>query len=322
MSFPRTRPAAAENSPLLSKRWKRTLTMIVRNKVLYLFILPAILYYIIFNYLPMYGIQIAFKDYMPKLGITGSPWLDPWYENFTTFFSSVNFWTYMKNTLRLSLYSLLIGFPVPIILALLVNEVKNTKFKKFVQNITYLPYFISTVVLVGMLNLIFAYAGPINQVIMKFGGEPILFLTKAELFPHLYVWSGLWTSMGYSAVIYISALSGVSPDLHEAAILDGASRLQRIRYVNIPAILPTITIMFLLALGGVMSVGYEKAYLMQNALNTEYSEILSTYVYKVGLQGGRFGFSAAVGLFNNIINLILLVSANFLSRKVGETSLW
>lgn len=322
MGFPHARSPAAGKSPLLQKRWKHALILIARNKVLYLFILPAVLYFVIFHYLPMYGVQLAFKNYVPKLGITESPWLDPWYQNFTTFFSSVNFWTYMKNTLRLSLYSLLIGFPGPIILALLVNEVKNTRFQKFIQNITYLPYFISTVVLVGMINLIFAYVGPINQVIMNFGGESVLFLTKAELFPHLYVWSGLWTSMGYSAVIYISALSGVSPDLHEAAILDGASRLQRIRYVNIPAILPTITIMFLLSLGGIMSVGYEKAYLMQNALNLEYSEILSTYVYKVGLQGGRFGFSTAVGLFNNIINLILLVSANFISRKVGETSLW
>lgn len=300
----------------------KSLILIKRNKVLYLFILPAFLYFLIFAYFPMYGVQIAFKDFVANLGFSGSPWAEPIFKHFITFFSSVNFQNILINTLSISFYYLLASFPVPIILALLINEVKNTKFKKAVQNITYMPYFISTVVLVGMLQLIFARTGLVNNILSIFGAEPTMFLMKDSVFNDMYVWSGVWQASGYGAVIYIAALAGVSPELHEAATIDGATRIQRIIHINLPAIMPTIVIMLIMGVGSIMNLSFEKVLLMQTDSNIMVSEVISTYVYKLGIQKAQFSLSSAVGLFNNIINLTLLVLVNKISRKISETSLW
>ena len=301
---------------------RKNLLLIRKNKVLYLFILPAFLYFLIFAYVPMYGVQIAFKDFIATKGFLDSPWATPIFKHFITFFSSVNFWEILRNTLGLSLYYLLASFPAPIILALMINEVKNTKFKKAVQNITYMPYFISTVVLVGMIDLFFARSGLVNNILALFGHEPVMFLMQDSLFNDLYVWSGVWQTTGYGAVIYIAALAGVSPDLHEAAVIDGATRFQRIIHINLPAIMPTIVIMLIMSVGGIMNLSFEKVLLMQTDSNLMVSEVISTYVYKLGIQRAQYSLSTAVGLFNNVINLILLVTVNKISAKISETSLW
>lgn len=320
MVIARRQIAAKQKSPLIFNNSKQK--FIKRNWVLYLFILPAFLYFLIFAYVPMYGVQIAFKDFVASKGFTGSPWADPIFKHFITFFSSVNFFTILKNTISISFYYLLASFPVPIILALMINEVKNTKFKKLVQNITYMPYFISTVVLVGMLQLFMARSGLFNQIGALFGAEPIMFLLKDSFFNDSYVWSGVWQASGYGAVIYIAALAGVSPDLHEAATIDGATRMQRIIHINLPAIMPTIIIMLIMSIGGIMNLSFEKILLMQTDGNLAVAEVISTYVYKLGIQKAQYSLSSAVGLFNNIINIILLVTANKISNKISETSLW
>lgn len=303
-------------------KWRGTWLKIKRNWVLYLFILPAFLYFLIFSYVPMYGIQIAFKDFIATKGFSESPWADPLWKHFKTFFSSVYFADVFRNTVGLSFYYIVASFPVPILLALMINEVKNTKFKKLVQNFTYMPYFISTVVLVGMVQLFLSRTGLFNQIGALFGAEPTLFLQKDGLFNDIYVWSGVWQVSGYSAVIYIAALTGVSPELHEAAIMDGATRLQRIRHVNLPAIMPTIVTMLIMSVGGIMNLSFEKVLLMQTDSNLMVSEVISTYVYKLGIQKAQFSLSSAVGLFNNLINVTLLIIVNKISAKLSDTSLW
>lgn len=303
-------------------RAKKKWLQVKRNWVLYLFILPAVVYFLIFCYVPMYGVQIAFKDFIASKGFAGSPWAVPLWKHFHTFISSVNFGAIFRNTVGISLYHILAGFPVPIILALMINEVRNTKFKKLVQNVTYMPYFISTVVLVGMVQLFMARSGLFNQIGALFGAKPTMFLEKDGLFNDIYVWSGVWQASGYSAIIYIAALSGVSPELHEAAIMDGASKFQRIIHVNLPAIMPTIVIMLIMAVGGIMNVSFEKVLLMQTDSNLMVSEVISTYVYKLGIQKAQYSLSAAVGLFNNLINVTLLIIVNKISAKVSDTSLW
>lgn len=304
------------------KKFHNKWILVKRNKVLYLFILPAFLYFLIFAYVPMYGIQIAFKDFVATKGFAGSEWADPIWKHFQTFFSSVNFGNIFKNTVGLSFYYILASFPVPILLALLVNEVKNTRFKKLVQNFTYMPYFISTVVLVGMVQLFLARTGLFNQIGALFGAEPVMFLQKDDLFNDIYVWSGVWQVTGYSAVIYIAALTGVSPELHEAAIMDGASKIQRIIHVNLPAIMPTIVTMLIMSVGGIMNLSFEKVLLMQTDSNLMVSEVISTYVYKLGIQKAQYSLSSAVGLFNNLINVTLLIIVNKISAKLSDTSLW
>ncbi len=312
----------ANTSPLRKSAWKYKGMMIRRNWVLYLFILPAFTYFLIFSYIPMYGVQIAFKAFNPKLGFGGSPWATPLFKYFNTFFSSYNFGSILGNTIGLSVYYLLASFPVPILLALMINEVNSKSFKRTAQNLTYIPYFISTMVLVGMINLFMSKNGLFNQLGALFGNEPVLFLMKDSLFDDIYVWSGIWQSAGYGAVIYIAALSGVSPEQLEAATIDGASRMQKIIHVNLPAILPTIVIMLIMSVGGIMNVSFEKVLLMQTDGNLMVSEVISTYVYKLGIQKSNYSLSAAVGLFNNVINLVLLVTVNTISRKISESSLW
>lgn len=291
------------------------------NWDLYIFILPAFVYFVIFHYGPMYGVQIAFKDFMPMRGIMGSPWVGV--RHFERFFQTYLFWTVLRNTLVLAFYQLAASFPIPIILALMMNQARTKWFKKTVQTITYAPHFISIVVLVGMMSVLLSpRAGIVNQLIRALGGETVFFMGRAQYFRHLYVWSGVWQTTGWSSIVYLAALSTISPDLHEAAIVDGASKLQRIWHIDLPGILPTAVVLLILNAGNVMRLGFEKAFLMQSALNLEVSEIIQTYVYKLGLLNAQFSLSAAVGLFNNVINLTLLLMVNYVARKVGQTSLW
>lgn len=294
-----------------------------RNFDLYLMLIPVIAFYFIFRYVPLYGIQIAFKDFRPTLGITDSPWLDNPLGNFITFISSPYFYRLIRNTLKISLFNLLFGFPLPIIIALMINEVKNKKFQKTVQNITYAPYFLSIIVVVGIMrSFLNRDYGLLNMFYTSFGGTARNWLQMPEAFLPSYIISGIWQSTGWDAIIYISALAGVSQELHEAAQIDGASRLKRIWHINIPSILPTIVILLILRFGGLMSVGFEKVFLMQNDLNMEVSDVISTYTYRIGIQGAQFSYATAIDVFNSLINFALLVIVNQISRRVGETSLW
>jgi len=298
----------------LKKEWQR-------NKDLYLFCIPGLILIILFNYIPMYdGIMMSFKKFMPRLGVAKSPWIG--LKNFEKFFSSYNCLLYFKNTLRLSFYSLLVGFPAPIIFAIMVNEIVFKRYKRIVQTISYAPNFISVVVLVGMLNMFFSYDGLVNHILSLLGAEPFDFAAKNYLFPHMYVWSGIWQTVGYSSIIYIAVLSSVDPQLVDAARIDGASKIQRIRNIDIPILIPTAIIMLIFAIGGIMNVGFEKVLLMQTPYNLEYSEVIQTYVYKVGIIDSQYSFSTAIGLFNSVVNFILLTIANFVTRRVSETSLW
>ena len=287
----------------------------------YILLLPALAYFLIFCYGPMYGAQIAFRNFNARDGITGSAWVG--FAHFERFFRSPYFGSLLRNTFVISIYGLLAGFPLPILLALSLNELKGTKVKKLAQTVTYAPYFISTVVMCGMLiAFLNPNTGIINKLIAALGGEPVPFLSEAALFPSINVWSGVWQGTGWGSVIYFAALSGVDPQLLEAATLDGATRWQKIWYVNLPALMPTIVIMLIMNCGSLLSVGYEKAFLLQNALNLETSEVISTYVYKTGLVSAQYSFSTAIGLFNSVVNLILLVTVNAVSRRIGENSLW
>ena len=290
---------------------------------LYLLFLPSLIYVIVFLYGPMYGVLIAFKDFSASQGIWNSPWATPLFRHFTRFFDSYRFVTLIKNTLTLSVYTLAVGFPIPIILALVLNQTNNKAYKKVTQFVSYIPYFISTVVLVGMLSVFLSpQSGIVNIITKMLGGQPIFYMGEARLFKHVYVWSNVWQTMGWSSIIYIASLSGVNPELHESAVIDGASKIRRIISIDLPLILPTVMTMLVLNSGRIMSVGFEKAFLMQNNLNIEASEIISTYVYKVGLLDAQFSFSAAVGLFNSVINCVLVLAVNYLSKKLTNNSLW
>lgn len=291
------------------------------QRQLYVLLLPAVAYFVLFQYVPMYGVQIAFKDFKPTLGIAGSPWVG--LEHFQRFFNAYPFWSLLRNTIGLSLYGMAVGFPIPIALALLLNHSNGRAFKRFVQTVTYAPHFVSTVVVVGMLALFLSpRSGMVNQWIVWLGGDPVFFLGSPEWFKTLHVLSGVWQGAGWGAIIYLAALAGVDRGLHEAAVMDGASKLQRIRHIDLPSIMPTVVIVLILQLGGIMSVGFEKTLLMQNSLNLDSSEVISTYVYKTGLLGTRYSYSAPVGLFDSAINFVLLVTVNRLARKLTETSLW
>lgn len=287
---------------------------------LYVLILPAVIYLILFCYVPMYGVQIAFRDFRISKGIMGSNWVG--LKHFIAFIKYPNFSKIMINTLRISLYSFA-TFPLSIILALMLNEVDNRKYKKVVQMITYAPYFISTVVVCSMLTLFLnRNNGLLNNIIALCGGERIAFLENPKYFATIYVWSDVWSGIGWGTIIYLSALSGVSPDLVEAARIDGASRFQIVLHVDIPTILPTIIITLIMRCGSILSVGFDKAYLLQNPLNLDASQVISTYVYELGLQSGRFSYSSAIGLFNTVINVVLLFIVNAISKKVADISLW
>lgn len=288
---------------------------------LYLLLLLPVIYILIFCYIPMGGIVIAFKDYSFRKGIMGSDWVGLKY--FKQFFTNPDISKIIKNTLIISFYQLLISFPAPIILALALHIVGNDRFKKVMQTVTYAPYFISTVVLVGIiLQCLHLNIGVVNTILNGIGMERVDFMGKAAYLRHIYVWSGVWQGTGFAAIIYIAALGNVDQSLVEASLIDGANRFKRIRVVELPALKPIITIQLIMAVGGIMGIGFEKMFLMQNPMNLSVSEIISTYVYKRGLKDMQYSFATAVGLFNSVINFALLFSANLLSRKFGETSLW
>ncbi|OME82858.1 sugar ABC transporter permease [Paenibacillus pabuli] len=292
-----------------------------RHWQLYLVVFLPLLYLVIFKYIPMSGVVIAFKEYNVIQGIWGSPWVGLKY--FEQFFESPNFWLYLKNTLGINMYGLLVGFPAPILLALALNEIRNGFFKSSVQMITYAPYFISTVIMVSILIVTLSPSvGIISKFTQLLGIENTNFMGIPSLFKSIYVWSDVWQFSGYGAIIYIAALAGVNPELYESAKVDGASRMQKIINIDLPSLIPVSVILLILNLGNFMKVGFEKVYLMQNPLNISTSEVISTYVYKVGLLSSSFSFSTAIGFFNSIINLILLVSVNYIAKKLSNSSLW
>jgi len=300
---------------------KTVLARILQSKELYLFCLPGLLVMLIFHYWPLYGAQIAFRAYSIRRGIWGSPWVG--LQHFVRFFNSPNAVQIIYNTLVLSFYSLAAGFPIPIILALLLNSFRHKRYTKVIQTVTYAPYFISVVVMCGMLILFLSpRVGAINTIIGFMGIEPVNFMGERSMWRNIYVWSGVWQGMGWSSVVYFAALSGVSPELHEAATVDGATKFQRILHIDLPTILPVAVMLLILNLGSVFSIGFEKAYALQNALNLNVSEIISTYVYKVGIIQNDPAYSSAVGLFNAAVNAVLLISANSISRKLSDNALW
>jgi putative aldouronate transport system permease protein len=295
---------------------------IVRHWPLYAIIALPTAFLMLFSYWPMLGVQIAFRNFSPVLGIWHSPWVG--FQHFELFLSSPYFGPLLKNTLTISLYYLAVSIPCAIILALALNEVRNGRFKKAVQMFTYAPYFISTVILVGMVQIMLSpTSGPLSLFSKLFGeNNPPNVLASADSFSSVYVWSGIWQETGYGAIIYLAALAGVNPELYEAAKIDGASRVQKIRYIDLPGISSTIIILMILSVGGLLSVGFEKVYLLQNNLNLSSSEIISTYVYKVGLVNADFSFASAIGLFNAVIGLILITAVNYCAKKVSDSSLF
>lgn len=304
-----------------TSQWYIARRSFLRHWQLYLIMVPALLYFLIFKYVPMVNAVIAFKEYNVVKGIWGSDWAGLKY--FMLFFDNPVFWTLLKNTLGLSLYSLVVGFPIPIILAVFLNEIKDGIFKRAVQLVTYAPYFISTVVMVSMIILMLSpRLGVANLGLRTFGLEPINFLGRPNMFAGIYAWSGIWQFGGYSAIVYLAALAGVDVQLYEAAKMDGASRIQKIFYIDLPGIMPVIVIILILNVGTLLGVGFEKVFLLQNPLNLASSEIIATYVYKVGLLNANYSFATAVGLFNSVINMILLVLVNAFAKRVSETSLW
>lgn len=286
------------------------------NYQLYLFILPAVVLTIIFKYVPMYGTLIAFKEFNPLKGIMGSPWIG--LDNFRKFMSTPDFMNLMVNTLKVSVYGLLFGFPAPIILALMLNRVRSVGLKKKIQLIIYAPNFISVVVIVGMIFIFLSPVGPINKIITMLGFKSTDFMSEPGWFRSVYIISGIWQGAGWASIVYLASLSNVGQDLLDAAVIDGANIFQQIRHVDLPAIKPIVVIQFILSAGNIMSIGFEKAFLMQTSMNITTSEILPTYVYKIGLQMGDYGYSTAIGLFNSVINVILLIAVDQIVKKLND----
>jgi len=311
----------SEEHPNIQGNWKRDLR---RNWQVYFFLLPTVAYLFVFNYMPLYGILMAFKDFKPRLGVLGSEWVG--LKHFKFFFSLGAFWNILENTVVLSVYQLAAGFPLPILLALALNSCEFPRFKKIVQTVTYAPHFISVVVLVGMINILFAPSQGILINIMYRLGYPenqyLQVLMKAGSFRPLYVWSGIWASLGWNSIIYLSALSGVDLALHESARVDGATRLQRVLYIDFPSIIPTVIILLILNCGQIMNVGFEKVFLMQTSFNLSTSEVIATYVFKTGIREGQYSMATAIGLFNSIVNFLLLLTVNRIARRFSENSLW
>lgn len=301
-------------------RMKKIVKGLSRDKYLYLLLLPALIYYIVFAYIPMYGSIIAFKDFNPMKGILGSDWVG--FKWFLQFFHSIYFGRLIKNTLLLSMYSLMWGFPLPIIFALMLNELKDGVFKRVTQTVSYLPHFISIVVVVGIMNNMLDASGMLTSFVHTLTGKEINFLSDPGWFRTLYVSSGVWQEFGWSSIIYLAALSGVDPSLYEAAKLDGASKIKQVFYITIPCIMPTIIILLILNVGSILSVGFTKIILMYSPATYSVADVISTYVYRAGLLRAQYSFGAAVDLFNSVANFIVLIIVNKISRKVSETSLW
>lgn len=300
--------------------WSRVKSDFKKNKELYFLVLPVLLFYIIFHYKPMYGAVIAFKEFVPKKGIMGSPWVG--FAHFIEFFQSYYFWRIFGNTLIISLNSIVFGFPAPILLALLINELRGKWFSKTVQTITYLPHFISLVVICGMIKDFTADTGIIGSLMTFFTGKQESLLNVPGYFVPIYIVSGVWQEFGWGSIIYLAALMGIDQEQYEAASIDGAGRWKQIIHVTIPGIMPTIMIMLILRLGNIINVGFEKIILLYNPVIYETADVISSFVYRKGLQEFNFSFSAAVGLFNSIINFVFLFTSNWISKKMNETSLW
>lgn len=293
---------------------------ILESKYLYAMFFLPFMYYIIFCYVPMYGVTIAFKDFNIMKGITGSSWVGLKY--FREYALDPYFWKLVRNTILLSIYHIAWGFPAPIILALLVNEIRNQKFQRLAQSVTYLPHFISTVVVCGLIVNVLSNSGAINGALKYFGNKPVQFLTTPAWFRTIYVSSGIWQEIGWGSIIYLAALTGVDVQLYEAAVIDGAGRLKQMIYITIPSISSTITIMLILAMGKIMTVGFEKIILLYNGSVYETADVIATYVYRKGLESGQFSYATAVGLFQSVIGFIFIISANWIGKKISETSLW
>jgi putative aldouronate transport system permease protein len=291
-----------------------------KNLSLYLLVLPVLIFYALFCYKPMYGALIAFKDFSPGRGFARSPWIG--FENFVRFFTSPYFTRLMANTFLLSFYNLLFGFPAPIILALLLNEVRHSGYKRVIQTVTYLPHFVSIIVIAGMITDFSMSSGLLNDIIAFFGGDRFPLLQNPKLYRTIYVTSEIWQSVGWGTIIYLSALSGIDPQLYEAAMIDGAGRFRQLLHITIPSIIPTITILLILRIGHLLNIGYEKTILLYNPATYETADIISTYVYRVGLLEQNWSYSTAIGLFNSAVNFALLIFANKISKKNSETSLW
>ncbi|HZK27385.1 MAG TPA: ABC transporter permease subunit [Thermoclostridium sp.] len=288
---------------------------------LYILVMPAVIIILLFNYIPMYGVQIAFREFDPSKGFIGGEFAGLKY--FIKFINSFQFTDLIKNTFFLSFYSILAGFPVPIILALFINQIKKAKAKKFIQTVSYMPHFISVIVLVGMLSIFLSpSSGIVGHVYRSFGLDPINFMGATKYFRSIYVLSDIWQHSGWNSIIYIAALSAIDPTLYEAAEVDGANRWQKLIMIDIPSLVPTIIILLILNSGNIMNIGFEKVYLMQNSMNLPVSEVISTYVYKIGIMSNQISYASAIGLFNTMINFVFLVFVNFISKKTSDISLW
>lgn len=301
-------------------KWKEIKADFAVNKSLYLLFLPVLIYFAVFSYGPMYGAIIAFKNFSPQLGILGSPWVGM--HHFKRFVTSPSFWSLLGNTFKISLTSLVFGFPAPILLALLLNELKSDKFAKVVQNFTYMPHFISLVVICGMIKTFTRDTGVITYVLSFFGMERVTMLTQPKFFVPIYVASGIWQEIGWGSIVYLAALTGVDASLYEAAAIDGAGRFRKLVNVTLPSIIPTIIIMLILRVGGILNVGYEKIILLYNDATLEVADVISTYVYRKGLLDNSWSFSTAVNMFNSVVNLVFLGLTNYISGKYSDSKLW
>ncbi len=312
--------ATAGRSPGRSK-WGSIRRSMATHPWIYLMLVPGILYFLIFNYLPMFGVVISFQRFNPFQGVLHSKWVG--FANFLRFFRSIYLWRLVRNTLLLNGYGLLVGFPAPIILALMLNEVRNTVFKRISQTASYLPYFISTVVVATIIiGLLSPRGGLVNNLIRLVGLQPIDFLNRPEWFRHVYVWSDLWQFVGWSSIIFLAALSAIDPALYESAEIDGAGRFAKMWYISLPGILPVIMIVLLLSLGAMLSIGFEKIFLLYNASTYETADVISTYVYRTGFLGTDYSFGSAVDLFNSLLNLVLLTAFNWFAGRMRQQTLW
>ena len=312
----------ANNTQIRKTGEKSTLKKLLGSWQLYVLLLPALVWLALFAYYPMYGLLIAFKDFKIRRGILASPWATPLFKHFTDFFSTSIAMTTIMNTIKLSVYQLLFSFWVPIVFALMLNQVRSNKARKVIQTISYAPYFLSNVVLVCIISVLFSSTGVVNHILESLGLGIRYFTSEAQYFRPLYIGSSIWQTTGFNAIIYIAALTAISPEYYEAALIDGASKFQRVLYIDLPMIMPTVVLMFILAVGNIMTIGYEKAWLMQAGGNIAVSEIISTYVYKTGLQSAQYSFATAVGLFNSVVNFIILVLANFIAKRTADISIF
>ena len=304
-------------------RWVRFRRALIRDRWLYLIMILPCLYYLLFHYYPMYGVTLAFKQYKPKLGIIGSPWASQHGMKYILqVVQDPYFWTVFKNTIVLNVVNLAITFPAPIILALLLNEVASNRYKRVVQTVTYLPHFLSTVVVVGMMNTMFSSSGIVNELLGKIGLGPFAFLNDAQYFRPMYIGSNIWQNIGWDSIIFLAALSGLDQALYEAARIDGAGRWKQTIHITIPGILPTIVIMLILAMGKIMNVSYQKILLMMTGSNQSVSDVISTYVYRRGITKADFSYATAVGLFQSLVSLVFVTATNWISRRTTEPSLW